>query len=199
MPGTVTAGESVTLQWSSSNANNVTIEPGIGAVAANGTRQVMPNASVTYSATATGPGGNANATARVTVNQPPPPPPPPPPPAGPSAEELFRMNVVPIYFDYDESVIRQDQVARLQGNVRYLQQNANIQFTIGGHADERGTQEYNIGLGDRRANTVRQFMIDNGIAAGRINVISYGEERPTCTASNEACWGQNRRAEFAMR
>jgi len=109
------------------------------------------------------------------------------------------MNVVPIYFDYDESVIRQDQVARLQGNVRYLQQNANIQFTIGGHADERGTQEYNIGLGDRRANTVRQFMIDNGIAAGRINVISYGEERPTCTASNEACWGQNRRAEFAMR
>jgi peptidoglycan-associated lipoprotein len=112
---------------------------------------------------------------------------------------LFRTNVVPIYFDYDRAEIRQDQVGRIQGNARFLQQNAGIQFTISGHADERGTQEYNIGLGDRRANTVRQFLIDNGIAANRINVISFGEERPVCNVSNEACWSQNRRAEFAMR
>ena len=197
-PDTITAGESTTLQWSATNANDITIEPGIGSVAANGTRSVSPEASVTYTATATGPGGNTSDDVAVTVNQPPPPPPPPPPP-GPTLEELFQTTVVPIYFDYDRSEIRANQVERLQGNLQFLQENASINFTVGGHADERGTQEYNVALADRRANAIRQYLEENGIAAARINTISYGEERPVCTDSNEECWQENRRGEFAMR
>ena len=104
-----------------------------------------------------------------------------------------------IYFDYDQSDIRADQVADLQSNARFLQQNAGVQFTISGHADERGTQEYNIGLGDRRANAVRQFLEEQGVAASRINTVSFGEERPTCTESNEMCWQDNRRAGLDIR
>jgi len=198
-PATITAGDSTTLQWSAQNSNGVTIEPGIGPVAANGTMSVDPNASVTYTATATGPGGDDTANVRVTVNQPPPPPPPPAPAPEPTIDELFRQNVVEILFDYDRSEIRQDQVASLQGNARFLQQNAGVEFLIGGHADERGTQEYNIGLGDERANTVRQFLEDQGVAASRINIISYGEERPVCSVANDGCWQRNRRAEFSIR
>jgi peptidoglycan-associated lipoprotein len=135
---------------------------------------------------------------RVTVNT------PPPAPAisltpEPSIGDLFRTNVLPVYFDYDQATIRPDQVARLQASARFLQQNAAVQFTIGGHADERGSQEYNIGLGDRRANAVRQFLTGQGIAASRIETVSFGEERPVCTQPNEDCWSQNRRGEFSLR
>ena len=198
-PTSVNAGQNVTLQWQSQNANAVQIDPGIGAVASSGMQSVSPASSVTYTARATGPGGTATATVRVTVNTPPPAPPTDRPAPAPSMEELFRTNVVPVYFDYDRADVRADQVSRLQASARFLQQNAGIQFTIGGHADERGSQEYNIGLGDRRANAVRQFLVAQGIAASRINTVSYGEERSVCTQSNENCWSQNRRAEFTLR
>jgi peptidoglycan-associated lipoprotein len=114
-------------------------------------------------------------------------------------DDMFRTSVQPIYFDFDRAEIRPDQVARLQASARFLQQNATVQFAINGHADERGSQEYNIGLGDRRANAVRQFLVTQGVAASRIQTVSYGEERPACTQSNETCWSQNRRADFALR
>jgi len=198
-PATINAGQSTTIAWTSQNANMVTIEPGIGAVAANGMQQVMPNQTVTYTARATGPGGNRDASVQVTVNVPPPPPPPPPPAPDPTIEELFERNMRPVYFDFDRSDIRQDQLQTLNTAVTFLQQYSQVNFTISGHADERGTQEYNIGLGDRRANSVRQFFLDRGIAAGRMNVISFGEERPVCTQQNEMCWQRNRRDEFEMR
>ena len=198
-PATITAGESTTLQWSATNSNEVTIEPDIGSVASNGTMSVTPDASVTYSATATGPGGEDSATVRVTVNQPPAPEPEPEPEPELTIEQLWSDNIVPIYFDYDQSDIRADQVADLQSNARFLQQNAGVQFTIGGHADERGTQEYNVGLGDRRANAVRQFLEEQGVATSRINTVSFGEERPTCTVANEMCWEDNRRVELDLR
>lgn len=193
----ITTGSSVTLEWQAQNANAVEITPGVGMVATSGSRAVSPTSSVTYSARATGPGGTATATVRITVNTPVARAADPPP--APSIDELFRTSVVPVYFDYDKSDIRADQVTRLQTTARFLQQNGGVQFTISGHADERGSQEYNIGLGDRRANAVRQYLIGQGIAASRMNTVSYGEERPVCNVSAESCWSQNRRAEYAMR
>jgi peptidoglycan-associated lipoprotein len=201
MPDTVERGMPITLNWTAQNAASVQIEPGVGQVAANGNRQVNPTSSVTYTATATGPGGTATDTARVTVNVPPPPPPRPtplPPPPRVDISELFRQNVRDILFDYDKADIRPDQVSVIQGNAAFLRQNGNIRFTIAGHADERGSQEYNLGLGDRRANAVREFLAANGVDGGRIMVVSYGEEMPQCREQNEDCYQRNRRAAFSM-
>jgi peptidoglycan-associated lipoprotein len=196
----ITTGQSTTLEWTATNANAVSIDPGIGPVATNGTRSVSPTASVTYNATATGPGGTASAPVRITVN------PvaaaaPAPAPAAPvlTVDQLFARDMQSILFDYDRSEIRPSEVAKVQTAVGFLQANAALQITISGHADERGSQEYNIGLGDRRANAVRQALIERGIALTRINTVSFGEERPVCTVANENCWQQNRRAEFARR
>lgn len=197
---TIDRGQSVTLEWQSQNANSVQITPELGTVPASGSRQVSPASSVTYSATATGPGGSASDTARITVNVPAPPPAAAPPPSRPEPTmgELFDQNVRTIYFDYDQSEIRADQIPQLQSNVTFLRQQGNVRLTIEGHADERGSQEYNLGLGDRRANAVREYFVSQGIAANRVNVVSLGEERPTCTAQTEACWQQNRRAAFVL-
>jgi peptidoglycan-associated lipoprotein len=195
----IASGGSVTLQWQAQNATSVQIDPGIGTVATSGNRSVSPTSSVTYTATATGPGGTATASARVTVNAPAPPPSTGSAPPAVSMEEMFRTNVQTVYFDYDRADIRPDQVAHLQASARFLSQNATLQFTVSGHADERGSQEYNIGLGDRRANAVRQFLVAQGVPASRIETVSFGEERPVCTQSGETCWSQNRRGAFALR
>ena len=199
-PASIEQGESTTLEWSARNANTVRIEPGIGGVPTSGTRSISPNSSVTYTATAMGPGGTSTDTVRVTVNAAPPPEAPPVPDAPePTVEELFNRTVQPIYFDYDQAELRPDQVSQLQSNVRFLAQNGGVQFTASGHADDRGSQEYNIGLGDRRANAVRQYLIEQGIAQGRINTVSFGEDRPTCTDATEGCYQRNRRVEFVLR
>jgi peptidoglycan-associated lipoprotein len=197
---TITAGQSTTLQWMSTNANTVSIEPGIGTVATSGMRAVSPTSSVTYNATATGPGGSASVPLRITVNAAPAAAPPPvaPPPAL-TIDQLFARDMQTVLFDFDRADIRPDQVGKVQTAAQFLQQNAGLQITISGHADERGSQEYNIGLGDRRANAVRQALIQRGIAANRINTVSYGEERPVCRVSNETCWQQNRRAAYDRR
>jgi peptidoglycan-associated lipoprotein len=201
-PATIERGGSTTLQWEARNSASVRIEPGIGDVTANGNRSVSPGSSVTYMATATGPGGSASDTARVTVNAPvlPEPSTPPPTRTTPNAniDELFGANVRPIYFDYDKSDIRPDQVARLEANAAWLKQNPNIRLTVEGHCDERGSQEYNLALGDRRANAVKEFLLSQGIAQSRMNVISYGEERPACHEETDDCYQRNRRAEFVM-
>ena len=200
-PASIDQGGATTLEWSARNSNNVRIEPGIGGVPASGTRSVSPNSSVTYTATATGPGGTSTDTVRVTVNAAAPPPTAPPIPDRPAAtvEELFNTTVQPIYFDYDQAELRADQVRQLQSNVRFLAQNAGLQFAVSGHADERGSQEYNIGLGDRRANAVRQYLIEQGIGQGRSNTVSFGEDRPVCTDTTEGCFQRNRRVEFVLR
>jgi len=201
-PDTVQRGQPVTLNWEARNAATIQIEPGVGAVAATGNRQVNPTSSVTYTATATGPGGTATDTARVTVNVPPAPPPPrptpPPPPPTVSITELFRRNVQDILFDYDKADIRPDQVSRLQGNAAFLREHPQVRITLEGHADERGSQEYNLGLGDLRANAVREFLTSQGMQANRVNVVSYGEERPQCREQNEDCFQRNRRAAFTL-
>ena len=193
-PTSIQAGQSASLTWQTTNATDVSID-GIGAVQPNGSQSVSPADSTTYHLTAKGAGGTQEASARLTVTAPPPPPPPPPPPA-PSDEELFGQNIKDIYFDYDKSDIRADQQASLQADVAFLSQHANVNFTIEGHCDERGSTEYNLGLGDKRASAVKNALTAAGVSPSRIKTISYGKEKPFCMESNEACWQQNRRGHF---
>jgi peptidoglycan-associated lipoprotein len=191
-PNTVERGQSVTLTWQTTNATDISID-GIGAVQSSGSQQVTPADSTTYHLTAKGPGGTQEATARVTVTAPPPPPPPPP---SVSDEELFGQYVKDVYFDYDKADIRADQQGALQGDISFLSQHPGIHFTIEGHCDERGSTEYNLALGDNRANAVRNALAQGGIGSDRIKTISYGKEKPFCTESTEACWQENRRGHF---
>jgi peptidoglycan-associated lipoprotein len=196
-PSTVEKGQSVTLSWTSQNATDLNLDPGVGKVQAQGSTTVTPQDSTTYTLTATGPGGTQTATARVTVTVPPPPPPPPPPPqVEVSEEDLFTQNVKDAYFDYDKSDIRSDAQQALTSDSDFLKPHMGIKFTIEGHCDERGSEEYNLGLGDRRATAAKNFLVNLGISTDRINTISYGKDRPVCTDKDEDCWQKNRRAHF---
>jgi peptidoglycan-associated lipoprotein len=180
------------LTWQTSNATDVSID-GIGAVQTNGSQSVSPSDSTTYHLTAKGAGGTQEATARLTVTQPPPPPPPPP---SVSEADLFNQNIKDVYFDYDKSDIRGDQQSSVQADASFLGQHTNINVTIEGHCDERGSTEYNLALGDRRASATKDALTAAGVSASRIKTISYGKEKPFCSESNEACWQQNRRGHF---
>ena len=135
----------------------------------------------------------------------PPPAPAPAPTAAPAppppAPKEFRPNdnVKPIYFDFDKSVIRPGDAKVLDASAAWLKQNSNQLLLIEGHCDERGTNEYNIALGERRARSTQAYLVAQGIAAGRISIISYGEERPLCTERTEGCWSKNRRAHVVVK
>jgi peptidoglycan-associated lipoprotein len=192
-PGTIQRGQSSTLTWHTENAMDVTIDS-LGNVSANGSRSITPSESTTYQLTAKGAGGTAQASTRVTVTQPPPPPSPPPP--SPSEKDLFNQNINDIFFDFDKSNIRIDQQSAMRADAQFLTQHPSVQFIIEGHCDERGSIEYNLALGDKRAHAAKQALVDAGVAAGNIQTISYGKEKPFCTEHNETCWQQNRRAHF---
>ncbi len=123
-------------------------------------------------------------------------PPAPMPQSGPmpgSAED-FRTNVGDtVHFGYDAYGVQEADRATLQKQATWLAQYPNVRVTVEGHADERGTREYNLALGARRANAVKEFLVSLGVSTARLDTISYGKERPMCTEANEACWGQNRR------
>jgi len=203
----IARGNSITLTWNANNATAVDIQPGIGTVPTpgNGNRQVTPASSVTYTATATGPCGTGADTLRVTVTEPPPPPvaetPAPPTPGRPSptAEPLdviFARNMQSILFDYDKADIRDSELMKLQTAASFLKSNPSVRLTVEGHCDERGSEQYNQALGERRANAVKQFLLSQGIADTKISTISYGEERPVCKEQTEECFAKNRRAAF---
>jgi peptidoglycan-associated lipoprotein len=192
-PDTIQPGQSATLSWQTSNATDVSID-GIGAVQPSGSQQVNPNDSTTYHLVAKGSGGSQEATTRLTVT--PAPAAAAPPPPSPSEEDLFGRSVKDIYFDYDKSEIRPDQQASIQADMLFLNQHPNINFTIEGHCDDRGSTEYNLALGDQRANTVKNALVTAGINATRIKTISYGKEKPFCMEESESCWQQNRRGHF---
>lgn len=196
-PSAIEQGQSATLTWKSSNATGVTIDNGVGTVEPSGRRSISPDESTTYKATATGPGGSAVAEARVTVTAPPAV--TPPPESAISDERYFDANMTDAFFDYDSYSIRPDARSALMGNAKALKERPGIRITIEGHCDERGSERYNLALGDRRANAAREFLVSQGIDASRINTISYGEERGFCEESNEECWQLNRRAYFVMR
>lgn len=198
-PSTIVRGESSTLRWSAANATAVTIDNGIGTVPATGSRQVNPAQTTTYRMTAKGAGGDAVSAVTVAVTTPPP---PPPPKAAPKASLSERMAqaVQDVYFDYDRSEVREDARATLQRNADAIKAIFNdfpsAVISLEGHCDERGSAEYNLGLGDRRSTSVREFLVQLGVPEQRLKPISYGKERPFCNESTESCWQQNRRVHF---
>jgi peptidoglycan-associated lipoprotein len=194
-PTTVKAGDTVTLSWSSTNATDLDIEPEVGKVAPDGRTPVQPTSSTTYVITATGPGGSANASVRVTVTpsamveQ---------PKAQPGLSELFEQNVKDAFYDFNKADVREDARQALTRTAEFLRSYPQVKVTIEGHCDERGSTEYNLGLGERRAQAAKNYLISLGIAAGRLETVSWGKERPFCTEHTEDCWQQNRRAHFVM-
>jgi peptidoglycan-associated lipoprotein len=192
-PNSITAGQSTTLIWKTDYATSVSIDQ-LGTVDPSGSRTVTPTDSTTYRLVAKNSSGTQEATARVTVT--PAPAPPPPQASNQTEAQLFAQNIKDVFFDYDSYDISQQYQQVLQADARFLQQNPNMKFTIEGHCDERGSTEYNLALGDNRANATKQALISLGISANRIRTISYGKEKPFCTESTEACWAQNRRSHF---
>lgn len=187
-------GESVRLTWTTTDAQNISIAPEVGAVTAQGSTTVTPADSASYTLTATGPGGSADASVRISVT-------PPPPPAvveapKPSLDELFLKEVRDAYFDYDKAEIRADAREALGKTADFLRNYPQLRVTIEGHCDERGSTEYNLALGDRRANAVKQYLVSLGLPADRLTTVSYGKEKPFCVQSDEACYQQNRRGHF---
>ena len=198
-PSSIERGKSSTLKWSSTNATSASLNQGIGAVPANGSREVFPTQTTSYVITVKGQGGDARATAQVTVRVPPPPPPPPPPKD--DFGTALTKAVRDAYFDYDKSDIRSDATATLRSNAdalkRLFQEYPSGRVVIEGHCDDRGTNEYNLALGDSRSTAARDFLLGQGVPAGKLTTISYGEERPQCTQQDEGCWQRNRRAHFS--
>ncbi|MGZ5897752.1 MAG: peptidoglycan-associated lipoprotein Pal [Xanthobacteraceae bacterium] len=115
--------------------------------------------------------------------------------ATPGSQQDFVVNVGDrVFFESDQTDLTPQSRATLDKQAQWLSQYANYQFTIEGHADERGTREYNIALGARRAQTVREYLVARGVAANRMRTISYGKERPVAVCNDISCWSQNRRA-----
>jgi peptidoglycan-associated lipoprotein len=102
------------------------------------------------------------------------------------------------YFNLDESAIRDDAKPALSANADYMKRHASIRVTVEGHCDERGTAEYNLGLGDRRGNAVKDYLVSLGVPASSITVVSKGKEAPVCSEHAESCWQQNRRGHFVV-
>jgi peptidoglycan-associated lipoprotein len=198
-------GQSTKLRWSTENAKIVTITE-LGEVPGSGEREISPRASTTYTGTALGDGGSATASARVTVTEPPPPPPPvtppPPPPAEPPAADLFKAIAKSIFFDYDKSDLLQPEQDKLRALAEFLNRDRNrsIAFRIEGNCDPRGTAEYNLGLGDRRSRTIRDFLVSLGVDPSRMEPMSYGSEKAQGTdegsSSTPPSWAYDRRGDF---
>ncbi len=149
----------------------------------------------------------------VPAPPPPPPlptpqPPPPPPPAPLTEDQIFaRKSVADLnaegalrdaLFDYDRWTMREEATAVLAENAKWMARWPATRITVEGHCDERGTQEYNLALGERRATAVKSYLVSLGVASDRLTVVSYGRESPLCTEDTEQCWQRNRRAHFVI-
>ena len=144
---------------------------------------------------------------------PPPPPPPPPPVVTPAPrplteDEIFARKsladlnaerpLADVFFDLDKSEIRDDARTSLQKDADWLKRWTSTQITVEGHCDSRGSAEYNLGLGSRRAAAVKDYLVNLGVLTGRVTVVSKGKEQPFCSEENESCWQQNRRGHFVI-
>lgn len=197
-PLAVDLGQSVVLNWRTQNADTVSID-GIGPVNSNGTQTVSPSNSTNFRLVAKGSGGETEASVRVTVRV-------PTAPTGPAAdangdmgsEEAFHQNVQDIYFDYDSFELRPDAQTSAAHAASYLTAHPAIKVVIGGYCDARGSAEYNLALGETRARAAQSALVNAGISAARLCVISYGKEKQFCTEQDESCYQQNRRAQFSL-
>ena len=201
-PSRIDQGQAATLRWSVSNATDMSIDPGVGAVQSQGSRQVYPGAATTYTLTAKGPGGTDSRSVTVDVGAPSAPPPPPSNVnATMTAGEMLSRESQDAFFDYDKSDIRGDAVQALTGDAdllkRIFARDTTLVVIVEGHCDERASAEYNLGLGDRRASAARDFLVQLGVPANRLKTVSYGKERPQCTDATEECYQKNRRAHLS--
>lgn len=202
-------GQNTKLTWETANAKIVTIS-GLGEVRASGSQEVSPRISTTYTATALGDGGNATASARISVTDPAGPPmaerprtvPEASKPKEPAIAEQFRSVMKPIFFDLDKSDIKASEQDKLRRLAEWLNRPGNraVVFRVEGNCDPRGTSEYNLGLGDRRARAVKDFLLSLGIDPSRIEPVSYGSEKAAGQdeGSPEVApsWANDRRADF---
>ena len=198
-PLAIDLGQSVVLNWRTTDASNVSIE-GLGTVNPNGTQTVSPTTSTNFHIIAKGDGGTTEASIRVTVRVPV----APVAPADTTAnadmgsESVFHDNVQDIYFDYDSYELRPDAQASAVKSASFLVAHPDIRIVVGGYCDDRGSAEYNLALGENRANAAKTALVNAGIAPARIRVVSYGKEKQFCTDETESCWQQNRRAQFSF-
>jgi peptidoglycan-associated lipoprotein len=201
-PTSIQRGQTSTLRWEvTGTVTSVSINQDVGTVQSTGSSRVSPSDSTTYTLTATGPGGSITGSATVNVSAPPPPPPIAETAPKVSIDQRIASDVQDAYFDYDKTDLRSDARDVLSRNAAALKSILtdfpNASIVIEGHCDERGSAEYNLGLGDQRASAAKEFLLGLGISADRLKTISYGKERPQCTEQNESCWQKNRRAHFA--
>lgn len=199
-PSTIDRGQSSTLRWVVEGADEVSINNGIGTVMASGTRQVFPSNTTTYVLTARNAGGSVTRSVTVNVNVPPPP--APPKTEAPKASLQERVNqLVDAYFDYDKFNIRPDASSALTQDSDALKSIfrdfPSASLILGGYCDPRGSAEYNLGLGDRRARSAMDFLSNLGVDTGKLKPVSYGEEIQVCSEANEDCYQRNRRVHFA--
>jgi peptidoglycan-associated lipoprotein len=196
-PASIQAGQSSTLKWSTENADDVTLDG--NKVNASGSETVSPTQTTTFHLTAKGAGGTQDATAQVTVSAPTPAPTPTPTPTPTiTDEQLFAQVAQDIYFDYDKSDIRPDAQQTLAHIAEAIKGHPNWKVQIEGSCDERGSTEYNLALGERRAGAAQQALTQAGVNPGQLKTISYGKEKPVCTQSNEDCWQKNRHDHFTL-
>lgn len=198
-PSTIQRGQQTELSWKSTDASSILVDSGVGNVSANGSLVVSPLESTTYTAIAKGPGGEARASTRVTVVR-------------RSAKPLIGVtdiqglqraiddgHVQPIFFDYDRAQLTPQAMRTLKENAGWIRQFPEARLVIEGHCDERGTEEYNLALGDRRAQAAQDYLVNLGVTPAQLAGISYGEERPFSQGHDEGAWRLNRRAHFVVR
>jgi len=183
-PETIRRGECTNLSWKATNADNLEITD-LGTVELRGRQEVCPQRDTCYQADASGPGGKASDEACVSIK-------------GPAIDDDFTNNIRDVFFALDRSELRAAARDTLNANIVWLQRHPDVRFILEGHCDERATAEYNIGLGMRRAQAVREYLINIGITADRFTLVTYGEERPFASCHNESCWSQNRRVHFVQ-
>jgi len=198
-PPSIRPGQSALLTWESRNAESVTIEPAIGDVDLSGRIKFFPDETTTYTVRAKGPGGTVSkaVTVKVATDE------------GSAGtldeqdighlpiEEQFKLQVKPVFFGFDSSELSEEAVLTLDGNARWLlrTENLGLKIVLEGHADERGSEEYNLALADKRAQVVYEYLIRKGLDASRMTPVSLGEERPFDRRSTEEAYALNRRVE----
>jgi peptidoglycan-associated lipoprotein len=195
-PTSIEAGQSSTLTWSTENATDVALDG--NKVDPSGSQTVSPTQTTTYHLTAKGAAGTQEATAQVSVAaKPTPTPTPAPTPPSVTDDQLFAQMVKDVFFDYDKSDLRPDAQQALAQAAQLIKQKG-WRVQIEGNCDDRGSTEYNLALGERRADAAKQALQQNGVSADALKTISYGKEKPQCTDSNEDCWQKNRRDHFSL-
>ncbi len=197
-PELIQEGESALLTWKATNADRVVIDHNIGSVETSGRIRFFPEGSTSYEVTAEGDGGTVirNVTVEVlmdeTISE--------EDLAGRTLKEQFESSVQPVFFEYDSTELTSEARVALDESIGWLTrlENGPVRFLLEGHCDQRGTEEYNLALGDKRAQTVRAYLLEGGVDGSRMRTLSLGEERPFDSRQTEQAWTLNRRVHFVL-